>query len=277
MTMRYNVNAIKKEYAMIKRSLGRVNMPVYDALEYSESISNDDSGIQKDISKMPVDSGILLYNCYVRRIITSKRIELSLSDFKPNIVIDIESENLSNIKTSVSELDYDDKVAVIVQPSFLQRAVKSKEKILVPCMDIYAYEDISRIDIARDSKRMGHIVDLSILSQIEEEPDIKMIKSLIDWESGENVESSKKGCYVATYVYGSYDCPQVWVLRRFRDHYLAKTVWGSFFVGFYYYVSPKMIRIFGNNNVFRSIWKVILDSFVSILEKKGISSTFYMD
>lgn len=26
----------------------------------------------------------------------------------------------------------------------------------------------------------------------------------------------KAGCYIATCVYGSYDCPQVWILRRFR-------------------------------------------------------------
>lgn len=31
------------------------------------------------------------------------------------------------------------------------------------------------------------------------------------------------GCYVATAVYGSYDCPQVWTLRRFRDNTLAAT------------------------------------------------------
>ena len=34
------------------------------------------------------------------------------------------------------------------------------------------------------------------------------------------------GCYVATAVYGSYDCPQVWTLRRFRDNALAKTWYG---------------------------------------------------
>ena len=32
------------------------------------------------------------------------------------------------------------------------------------------------------------------------------------------------GCYVATCVYGSYDCPQVWTLRRFRDNTLAETM-----------------------------------------------------
>lgn len=30
------------------------------------------------------------------------------------------------------------------------------------------------------------------------------------------------GCYVATAVYHSYNCPQVWTLRRFRDGVLAE-------------------------------------------------------
>lgn len=90
-------------------------------------------------------------------------------------------------------------------------------------------------------------------------------------------EKNNGGCYVATYVYGSYDCPQVWVLRRFRDYYLAKTVWGRFFIRFYYFVSPKMIRLFGNNNGFRSIWTIVLDSIVSKLREKGISSECYND
>ena len=36
--------------------------------------------------------------------------------------------------------------------------------------------------------------------------------------------SDSQGCYVATCVYGSYDCPQVWTLRRFRDNTLAETM-----------------------------------------------------
>lgn len=38
--------------------------------------------------------------------------------------------------------------------------------------------------------------------------------------------SDSQGCYVATCVYGSYDCPQVWTLRRFRDNTLAETMLG---------------------------------------------------
>lgn len=43
-------------------------------------------------------------------------------------------------------------------------------------------------------------------------------------------ETNMGGCYVATAVYGSYDCPQVWTLRRFRDYTLAETWYGRAFI-----------------------------------------------
>ena len=30
-------------------------------------------------------------------------------------------------------------------------------------------------------------------------------------------------CFEVIYIYGSYDCPQVWTLRRYRDCALAET------------------------------------------------------
>ena len=44
----------------------------------------------------------------------------------------------------------------------------------------------------------------------------------------------KGGCYVATAVYGSYDCPEVWTLRRYRDYSLAETWYGRAFIKLYY-------------------------------------------
>ena len=38
---------------------------------------------------------------------------------------------------------------------------------------------------------------------------------------------SKGGCYIATAVYGSYDCPQVWTLQRFCT--FSKVVWKNFY------------------------------------------------
>ena len=47
------------------------------------------------------------------------------------------------------------------------------------------------------------------------------------------VESNPGGCYVATAVYGSYDCPEVWTLRRYRDFELASTWYGRAFIRTY--------------------------------------------
>lgn len=51
-------------------------------------------------------------------------------------------------------------------------------------------------------------------------------------------EMPKMGCYIATSVYGSYDCPQVWTLRRYRDFTLNKTTFGRMFTRTYYAVQP---------------------------------------
>ena len=49
-----------------------------------------------------------------------------------------------------------------------------------------------------------------------------------------SANESSGGCYVATCVYGSYDCPQVWTLRRYRDYTLVKTWYGRSFIRTYY-------------------------------------------
>ena len=85
------------------------------------------------------------------------------------------------------------------------------------------------------------------------------------------------GCYVATCVYGSYDCPQVWVLRRFRDYTLGSTWYGRMFVSGYYAVSPTIVRLFGEQERFKTFWKHLLDKLVNRLQEKGVSDKPYLD
>lgn len=89
--------------------------------------------------------------------------------------------------------------------------------------------------------------------------------------------SNNGGCYIATSIYGSYDCPEVWTLRRFRDYTLSKTYMGLLFIKLYYAISPKLIKWFGEYSTFRHIFKPILDIFVNILKNKGYKSTPYKD
>jgi len=115
------------------------------------------------------------------------------------------------------------------------------------------------------------------------------IKSLQDKEGNKNLifeyfEKVKKydpnyqppkidtssGCYIATAVYGSYDCPEVWVLRRYRDNTLAETWYGRLFIKSYYVVSPSVVKWFGKMSWFGKIGRIILDKFVNKLHSNGI-------
>ena len=89
--------------------------------------------------------------------------------------------------------------------------------------------------------------------------------------------SSPDGCYIATSVYGSYDCPEVWTLRRFRDEYLMGCAFGRLFVRLYYATSPGLVRRVGGRDFFRKPVKRVLDQFVIHLKNKGYQDTPYDD
>jgi predicted RNA-binding Zn-ribbon protein involved in translation (DUF1610 family) len=79
---------------------------------------------------------------------------------------------------------------------------------------------------------------------------------------------SSGGCYVATCVYGSYDCPEVLTLRRFRDDVLSSSFIGRCFIRAYYAVSPKAVRIFGKRKWFHKLFLPILNKLVYMLNRK---------
>ena len=95
--------------------------------------------------------------------------------------------------------------------------------------------------------------------------------------SGSGDSSASGGCYVATSVYGSYDCPEVWTLRRFRDNVLAETWYGRLFIRAYYAVSPTAVKLFGDSAWFQNFWRGQLDNLVSNLQADGFESTPYED
>ena len=88
---------------------------------------------------------------------------------------------------------------------------------------------------------------------------------------------SSGACYIATSVYGSYNCPQVWTLRRFRDNTLAESWYGRTFIRIYYAISPTLLKWFGKSKWFTKLWKLILDCLIANLNKNGISDMPYDD
>lgn len=112
--------------------------------------------------------------------------------------------------------------------------------------------------------------DYQIVQMItEKNPDILMGDAAAKPKTG--------GCYVATCVYGSYDCPSVWTLRRYRDEMLASTWYGRAFIHTYYAISPTLVKWFGDMAWFKKIWKGTLDKMVDRLQANGIEDAPYQD
>lgn len=86
-----------------------------------------------------------------------------------------------------------------------------------------------------------------------------------------------EGCYIATSVYGSYECPEVWTLRRYRDSILYKSILGRLFIKIYYKISPLLVKRFGNSKNLKLMVKKILNKKVKKLRQKGIVDSPYVD
>ena len=77
-----------------------------------------------------------------------------------------------------------------------------------------------------------------------------------------------EGCYIATMAYGDYDHPSVMVLRQFRDKRLLTNYVGRAFVSFYYWVSPKMVKVLTGHKRTNVIIRTVLDKVVLHLNSK---------
>ncbi|KZX16791.1 CFI-box-CTERM domain-containing protein [Methanobrevibacter curvatus] len=81
-------------------------------------------------------------------------------------------------------------------------------------------------------------------------------------------KSDNGGCYIATAIYGSYNSYEVLILREFRDKILFNNIFGRAFINLYYFLSPKIVKLFGNKKFFNLFFKGILDKIIIQLRKK---------
>ena len=77
------------------------------------------------------------------------------------------------------------------------------------------------------------------------------------------------GCYIATMAYGSYDAPEVLILRRFRDEKLSKTFMGRVFIANYYAFSPLLVKFVKKTGIADRLIRRKLDGFVNRLRAKN--------
>ncbi|WP_165053146.1 MULTISPECIES: CFI-box-CTERM domain-containing protein [unclassified Adlercreutzia] len=154
----------------------------------------------------------------------------------------------------------------------------------MPCLDVI--DAGNRATVSRNGKliagnfksyrwtdiRVGKFFDSIIYAWLD-----RVESDMSDEEYWASKKEEKKGCYVATAAYGSYDCPEVWTLRRFRDYELAETAAGRAFIKIYYAISPTLVKWFGGTNWFKAMWRGPLDKLVSRCKAKGHADTPYED
>ena len=172
-----------------------------------------------------------------------------------------------------------------------------QQKQTLTCIEIlYAFGD-SIVDLFEEgcvkyaigSWKLGNEMYSELIKYLDRPNDVER-GSLIIKKYGEKIQTydssyiipkySKKGssgCYVATAVYGSYNCPEVWTLRRFRDNALDATWYGRAFIQSYYAISPILVRWFGKTTWFKRLWRKPLDKLVEKLKSNGVEDTPYQD
>lgn len=134
--------------------------------------------------------------------------------------------------------------------------------------------DRSDAEFMRDLRKAEYHMDQMKKAQADRE---RQARATAQPSSSSSQSSSSGGCYVATAAYGSYDCPEVWVLRRFRDDYLAQSGPGRAFIKTYYAVSPTAVKILSPYTWFNNGVRNILDKWVRKLKAHGYSDAPYSD
>lgn len=81
--------------------------------------------------------------------------------------------------------------------------------------------------------------------------------------------TSTTGCFIATAAYGTYQEPEVQVLRNFRDETLLKSKLGREFVDGYYEVSPPIADFIRDHDSLRAVVRAGLDPIIYGLKKAG--------
>ena len=157
-------------------------------------------------------------------------------------------------------------------PTQLERTVKfltSLIKLMDTLIEIFAELEVVVEQLKKDKAGLINLKD----TVSETYRNVQKARA----EAMREQRAAQGGCYIATSVYGSYDCPEVWVLRRYRDQTLGATWYGRLFIRVYYAVSPTLVKLFGKTKWFQRMWKGYLGRKIAKLRDEGFEDTPYSD
>ncbi|MEO0091469.1 MAG: CFI-box-CTERM domain-containing protein [candidate division WOR-3 bacterium] len=90
-------------------------------------------------------------------------------------------------------------------------------------------------------------------------------------ESPATRSEEKRGCFIATAVYGSPMAKEVNLLQCFRDEILLKFILGRFFVSTYYLFSPLIAKVISGSDLLRNVVRTLIISPLLRIEKRKLA------
>jgi hypothetical protein len=118
---------------------------------------------------------------------------------------------------------------------------------------------------------MNSIDDLEMSHELrtrykEQRLALNNLKRNVETAQTRKSNSSSSGCYIATMAYGSYDHPQVIILRNFRDQTLSKSTLGNILISIYYRISPRLVLVLKNKTLLNSGIRWLLNNLIRFIK-----------
>ena len=134
----------------------------------------------------------------------------------------------------------------------------------------FSNENVRYVNMRGASKSSKNKIALGVLIALLLIPVTLIVGAIVlastsDSDSDSQGSDSNSGCYIATMSYGSYDAPQVLVLREFRDRFLQKFGAGRAFIAWYYRNSPSFVQKHKDKKWLHSALRLPLNTLVFIL------------
>jgi len=121
----------------------------------------------------------------------------------------------------------------------------------------------------RDGKNLAKLISKYVkLKECRNKKEINVLIRKLRKNLG--IKGGGGGCYIATSVYGSYEHKNVLILREFRDEVLTQNILGRLFISMYYYLSPKFVKVFGTNKIFKIFWIKFFEVFIKNYRGKNV-------
>lgn len=294
-------NAPKSEEKKLKKEVGGEIEDLTTAL--MQLCCNNFAEFPSKQNENSIRENVLI--AQIHSIVLLDRCGLNLKDFKKNVANEINIACVSAWKNHIiKDYNEDPHPSKYVFERFIEQCFSCIDltQIAIDLSEDDDEEDITRYKnlitytesaikscsykYSVSSYGGGYVTDYSLTNEAKEKnidnimkyhQKIKELDPEYEIPERPNINQTTGGCYVATCVYGSYDCPEVWTLRRFRDYTLAKTWYGRLFIRTYYAISPTIVKYFGKTSWFQTIWKRRLDKLVRKLQEEGIENTPYED